>query len=89
MCRAGDIRGFQDAFESGSVSLNVVNPFRMTLLHVIPLPGTYTHGLIPDSTWGVAFEKISVLGFSIWACVLIVQNVIEIIEIHSRQDVSR
>ena len=34
MCRAGNIKGLREAFESGSVSPNVVNPFGMTLLHV-------------------------------------------------------
>ena len=34
MCRSGDIRGLQDAFYNGSVSLNVVDPLGMGLLHV-------------------------------------------------------
>lgn len=34
MCRSGDIRGLRDAFDSGSVSLDAVNPLGMGLLHV-------------------------------------------------------
>ena len=34
MCRAGDIGGLLAAFESGSVSLDVVDPYGMGLLHV-------------------------------------------------------
>ena len=34
MCRAGDIGGLRAAFESGSVSLDVVDPYGMGLLHV-------------------------------------------------------
>ena len=34
MCRSGDIGGLKDAFYAGSVSLNVVDPLGMGLLHV-------------------------------------------------------
>ncbi len=34
MCRSGDIRGLQDAFSNGSVSIDVVNQYGMGLLHV-------------------------------------------------------
>lgn len=38
MCRSGDIRGLRDAFYSGSVSFNVVDPYGNGLLHVSTLP---------------------------------------------------
>ena len=38
MCRSGDIRGLRDAFLSGSVSPDVVNPLGMGLLHVSNSP---------------------------------------------------
>lgn len=34
ICRAGDIGGLSAAFESGSTSLDVVDPYGMGLLHV-------------------------------------------------------
>ncbi len=37
MCRSGDITGLRDAFNSGSASIHVVNPFGMGLLHVSTL----------------------------------------------------
>ena len=45
MCRSGDLRGMQDAFYSGSVSLNVVDPLGMGLLHVSVVARPYARHL--------------------------------------------
>lgn len=73
MCRSGDIRGLRDAFYSGSVSLNVVNPLGMGLLHVSVVTRTHSHHLNVDSMQRVASKKKCVLGFSKLVWVLIVQ----------------
>ena len=73
MCRSGDIRGLRDAYYSGSISLNVVNPLGMGLLHVSVCARLCSCYLIVDSMRRVAFKKTCVLGFSVWAWVLIVQ----------------
>lgn len=39
MCCSGDIRGLCDAFDNGSVSINVVDPLGRGLLHVSTFPG--------------------------------------------------
>ena len=46
MCRLGDIRGVRDALESGSVSLDAVNPWGMGLLHV----STFSRPSFPSSS---------------------------------------
>lgn len=73
MCRSGDIRGLRDAFYSGSVSLNVVNPLGMGLLHVSVVVRSHSHYLKVDSMQRVASRENCVLGFSKWVWVLIVQ----------------
>ena len=73
MCRAGDIRGLRDAFYSGSVSLDVVNPLGMGLLHVSVFARLYPPHLKLDSLRRVVSRKTCVLGFCSWVCVLIVQ----------------
>lgn len=66
-CRSGDIKGLRDAFYSGSISLDVVNPLGMGLLHVSVDPGTYARHLNVDSMRQAIFRKICVAGFSVWA----------------------
>ena len=72
MCRSGDLRGLQDAYYNGSVSLNVVDPLGMGLLHVSVVARPYARHLKVDSMPQVAFRKTCVLGCSVWASVLIV-----------------
>ena len=64
MCRAGDIRGLRDAIYSGQVSIDVVNPWGMGLLHVCTIFDLRTQYLTTDSMLQVAFREICVLGFS-------------------------
>ena len=72
MCRSGDVLGLKDAFYSGSVSLEVVDPLGMGLLHVSVAARAYHHHLTVNSMRRVAFRKTYVLGFSEWVSVLIV-----------------
>ena len=72
MCRSGDVRGLKDAFYSGSVSLNVVDPLGRGLLHVSVVARPYAHQLKVDSMPRVAFRKTCVFVFSVWAWPLIV-----------------
>ena len=73
MCRSGDLQGLQDAYNSGSVSLNVVDPLGMGLLHVSVIARPYARYLKVDSMLQVAFRKTCVLGCSVWASILIVK----------------
>ena len=63
MCRSGDIEGLRDAFYSGSISLDVVNPLGMGLLHVSVVARPYVNNLNADSMRRVAFRATCVLGF--------------------------
>ena len=65
MSRTGDVRGLQDAFYSGSISLNVVDPLGMGLLHVSIVARPYARHLKVDSMPQAAFRKTCVLGFSV------------------------
>ena len=73
MCRSGDLQGLQDAFYNGSIFLNVVDPLGMGLLHVSIVARPYAHRLKVNSMPQAAFIKTCVLGFLVWAWVLIVQ----------------
>ena len=73
MCRSGDIKGLRDACYAGSVSLEVVDPLGMGLLHVSVVARPYAHHLNVSSMRRVAFRKTYVLGFSRWVSVLIVR----------------
>ena len=73
MCRSGDINGLRDAYYAGSVSLEVVDPLGMGLLHVSVAARPYHHHLTVNSMRRVAFRKTYVLGFSEWVSVLIVR----------------
>lgn len=61
MCRSGDIRGLRDAFDSGSVSLDAVNPLGMGLLHYAA--GSFQRDLC---SWlldiGVGADRTSIMG---------------------------
>lgn len=73
MSRTGDVQGLKEAYYNGSISLNVVDPLGMGLLHVSIIARPYARHLKVDSMPQVAFRKTCVLGFSVWAWVLIVQ----------------
>ena len=72
MCRSGDIKGLRHAYYAGSVSLEVVDPLGMGLLHVSVVARPCPHQLNVNSMRRVAFRKNYVLGFSEWVSVLIV-----------------
>lgn len=62
MCRSGDIRGIQAAIQN--ISLHVVNPLGMKLLHVSTILDPCHHRLQFDSMRRVAFRKNFVPGSS-------------------------
>ena len=72
MCCSGDIEGLKDAYYAGSVSLEVVDPLGMGLLHVSVVARPYPHQLNVNSMRRVASRKIYVLGFFEWVSMLIV-----------------
>ena len=73
MCSTGDIRGLRDAICSGRISIDVVNPWGMGLLHVSTIFDLHTQCLTIDSMLQVASRKRCVHGFSRLASALIVQ----------------